>query len=84
MITEKDILVEEQRRIDLMGQARKQRLIQQVMGHNAESIPVYKLLLARLGQQLTAWGLQLQTKYSALTETPTAVSSRSSQAQLER
>lgn len=70
MITWEDILVQEQYRRKALAEADHQRLIQQMS--ERETTP-YRLVLARLGEQLVKWGCRLQAKYGTLAEASNSI-----------
>ena len=63
MVTQRDILVEAERRRAEMAWADKERRIRRVTRHNAPSANGYQGWLAGLGVQLQAWGDRLQGRY---------------------
>jgi hypothetical protein len=63
MITQRDILVEAERRKHEIARAETERQIQHAMGHNRPSISGYQHWLTRLGAQLEIWGHGLQARY---------------------
>ncbi len=58
---------------DKRRRAEHQRLIRRVSAvHSREHPPVYRLVLARVGRQMVAWGTALQAGYDQLQATPPA------------
>ncbi len=59
-------ILEEQRRLDRMAQAEKERLIRQITARKSPGILVHRRLLARFGSLLVVWGTHLQGRYDEL------------------
>lgn len=58
---------------DKHRRAAHQRLIRRALAvRNREHPPVYRLVLARVGRQMVAWGTALQAGYDQLQATPPA------------
>jgi len=58
---------------DKRRRAEHRRLIRQALAvRNREHPPVYRLVLARVGRQMVAWGTALQAGYDQLQAAPPA------------
>jgi hypothetical protein len=64
MFTERDILVDRQRRRDMMAAADKYRLIRIALDAHRQHPPLYGRWLARLGTHLIEWGSRLEARYA--------------------
>ena len=60
-----EIVNHEQRHRELLKEANRQRLVQQVLKNETT---FYQLLLGQLGEQLVKWGCRLQAKYGVMTK----------------
>jgi hypothetical protein len=52
-------------RKDALREAEKERLIRQIEGDRAPVRIPYRLWMARLGEQMIAWGQHLQARYAS-------------------
>jgi hypothetical protein len=64
MFTERDILVERQRRRDMMDAAIKYRLIRVALDAQRQRPHLYDRWLAHLGTWLVDWGSRLEARYA--------------------
>ena len=62
---ERDVMYMHEVRKDALRTAEKERLIHQI--EKAPALPKipYRFWMARLGEQMVAWGRQLQTRYAS-------------------
>jgi hypothetical protein len=65
MFTERDILVDRERRRELMDAAAKDRLIQTALAAREPHPHLYDRWLAQLGAWLVDWGSRLEARYTA-------------------
>jgi len=64
MFSERDILVDRQRRRDMMDAADKDRLVRIALAARKQRPALYERWLARLGAWLIDWGSQLEARYA--------------------
>ncbi len=64
------ILVEAERRKDMIRHAKNRRINKHLTAIKSEQESAYHIVLLKLGRSLTAWGLQMQAKHSAIVEIP--------------
>ena len=64
MFTERDILVDRQRRRDMMAAAAKYRLIRTALEVQNPHPALYERWLAHLGAWLIDWGSRLEARYA--------------------
>jgi hypothetical protein len=65
MFTERDILLDRQRRQKMMDAAAKDRLVRIALAARKQRPHLYERWLARLGAQLVDWGSRLEARYSS-------------------
>lgn len=64
MFTERDILVDRQRRHDMMVAADRYRLIRIALDAQKQHPSLYERWLAQLGARMIEWGSQLEARYA--------------------
>jgi hypothetical protein len=64
MFTERDILVDRQRRRDMMAAAAKYRLTRIALDAHRQHPTLYERWLAHLGAWLIDWGSRLEARYT--------------------
>lgn len=64
MFTEREILLDRQRRRDMMDAAAKDRLVRIALAARKQRSHLYERWLARLGAWLIDWGSRLETRYA--------------------
>jgi hypothetical protein len=73
MFTWNDVLVQEERRKDLLREAEEYRLARLVLAGRERRPRLYYRALTWLGRRLVAWGYRLQARYGVAATVPGAL-----------
>jgi hypothetical protein len=76
MVTQRDIMVEAERRKELVARMEKDQLIRRMTRQEAPRAKTHQLWLARLGAKLETWGCHLQARYGKSLSIPSAAQQR--------